>query len=62
MSQNYPYPTTGGPTTTVSSLELSRHVAEHYAQVSAARTARTVADSKPVRRLSRRRRTATRPA
>lgn len=62
MSQNYPYPTTGGPTLPVSSLELSRQAAERHAQVSGARAARTVAKARTGRRLSRRRRTATRPA
>ena len=65
MSENYPYPTTGGPTLPVSSLEVSRQAAERYAQVSAAhaaRTTRTGAEPRPGRRLPRRTRTATRPA
>jgi hypothetical protein len=59
MSQTYPYPTTGGPTLPVSSLELGRQAAERYAQVSAART---TAQPRSGRRFMRRTRTATRPA
>ena len=58
MSQSCPYPTTGGPTLPVDSLELSRRAANRYAQLSAVRA---VAEPKPALRL-RRRRTATRPA
>ena len=58
MSQSCPYPTTGGPTLPVDSLELSRRAATRYAQLSALRSA---TEPKPGLRLWRRR-TATRPA